>query len=175
MSDEDILKRIMDFMPEGRKGTGRPQIRWIDGVLEGIKKLRLKNWWRVASVREAWNKVLRKAEAHTGLYRYWRLWLFKLVINLVNKKYKLTLFTDRKLRDRKALFWMFSYNRNVTRRYDISKGHQTWWLLISVFQLYYSILAPRHTQNNNHPLYKRLTLQAQSEYVSIHLVGYYAA
>ena len=37
-------KRNMDCKPDGRRRTGRPKLRRIDGVLEDIKKLGLKNW-----------------------------------------------------------------------------------------------------------------------------------
>lgn len=32
MSEGDISKRIMDGAPEGRRGVGRPKLRWLDGV-----------------------------------------------------------------------------------------------------------------------------------------------
>ena len=70
MSDEDILKRIMDCKPEGRKRTGRPKLRWIKGVLEKIKKLGVKNWWTAARNREAWRNLLQEAKVHIGLYSY---------------------------------------------------------------------------------------------------------
>ena len=43
LSDEDILNRIMACKPEGRRRIGRPKLRWIDGVLEDIKKLGVTN------------------------------------------------------------------------------------------------------------------------------------
>ena len=70
MTDEDILTRIMDCKSEGRRIIERPKLRWIDGVLDDMKKLGIKNWWTVARDREAWKKVLQEAEAHTGLYSY---------------------------------------------------------------------------------------------------------
>ena len=50
ISDEDI-KRIMDCKTEGR--IGRPKLKWIDGIMEDIKKLVVKNRWAVARIREA--------------------------------------------------------------------------------------------------------------------------
>jgi hypothetical protein len=64
MNGEDILKRIMDCKPEVRRRTGRPKVRWIDGVLEDIKELGVKDWWTVASDRKAWIMFLREA----GIY-----------------------------------------------------------------------------------------------------------
>ena len=56
---EDILKGFMDCKPEGRRRIERPKHRGIDGVLEDVKELGVKNWWTVARDREA--------EARTGL------------------------------------------------------------------------------------------------------------
>ena len=53
-----ILNRIMDYKPEGRWKIGRPKVRGIDGLLQDMKKLEVKNWWRVATDREARRKVL---------------------------------------------------------------------------------------------------------------------
>ena len=67
MSKEHILRRIMDCKPEERRRTGRPKLRWVNGVLEDIKKLGAKNWWRVSRNGEAWRSVLRKAEVRIRL------------------------------------------------------------------------------------------------------------
>jgi hypothetical protein len=45
---------VMNRKPEGRKRNGRAELRWIDEVLEDIKKLGAKNWWTVASDWEVW-------------------------------------------------------------------------------------------------------------------------
>ena len=39
----------------------------MDGVLEDLRKLRIKGWWLVARDREAWKRILREAEAQIGL------------------------------------------------------------------------------------------------------------
>jgi hypothetical protein len=57
----------MQSNPEGRRSIGRPKHRWIDGMLEDLRKLGVKSWWMVAKDRGSWRKVLREAEAHTGL------------------------------------------------------------------------------------------------------------
>jgi hypothetical protein len=48
----------MDYKPEGRRKIGRPKLRGIDGLLQDMKKLEVKNRWRVATDREARRKVL---------------------------------------------------------------------------------------------------------------------
>ena len=45
MNEEDVLKRIIKFTPERNTGRGRSKLRWIDGILEYVKILGVKNWW----------------------------------------------------------------------------------------------------------------------------------
>jgi hypothetical protein len=40
---------------------------WEDGVKEGVEKLGFKNWTVVGLNREGWRKLLKEAEAHSGL------------------------------------------------------------------------------------------------------------
>jgi hypothetical protein len=41
---------------------------WIDGWCgEDLRKLEIQRWWMVARDRQAWKKVLQKAEAYYGL------------------------------------------------------------------------------------------------------------
>ena len=44
MSDEDILKGIMDRKAEGRRINRRSKLRWINVVLEDTKKVGVKGW-----------------------------------------------------------------------------------------------------------------------------------
>ena len=45
----------------GQRRIGRPKSRWMDGVLEDIRRLEIINWWMVARKREIWKKILREA------------------------------------------------------------------------------------------------------------------
>ena len=51
MKNDEIVKRIMEGKPEGRRGVGRPCSRWRDAVQEDVKKLKIQNWWTVARDR----------------------------------------------------------------------------------------------------------------------------
>jgi len=39
MRNDEIVKRIIEGKPEGRRGVGRPCSRWRDAVQEDVKKL----------------------------------------------------------------------------------------------------------------------------------------
>ena len=51
MNEEDVHKRIMKCTPEGKKGRGRPTLRWSNGILENVKVLGVKNWLTLAKDR----------------------------------------------------------------------------------------------------------------------------
>jgi hypothetical protein len=67
MEEDRLARRILVNNPAGGRGRGRPKIRWEDGVDNGIKAIRIRNWKSVALNRETWDKQLRKALALGGL------------------------------------------------------------------------------------------------------------
>jgi hypothetical protein len=56
----------MEWKPEGRRGVGRPRLRWMDAVEEDLRKMKVKKWWSTARNRVA-RKILREVEAHSEL------------------------------------------------------------------------------------------------------------
>ena len=53
--------------PEGRRGVGRPKMRWIDGVESDLRALGIRGWQSVANDRLRWNQILDQAKAHRWL------------------------------------------------------------------------------------------------------------
>ena len=53
--------------PEGRRGVGRPKMRWIDGVESDLRALGIRNWQNVARDRTVWINVLEQAKVHKWL------------------------------------------------------------------------------------------------------------
>jgi hypothetical protein len=47
--------------PEGRRTVGRPKMRWLDNVEEGLRKMRISGWRR-----DEWKSVLRKVKVLQG-------------------------------------------------------------------------------------------------------------
>jgi hypothetical protein len=58
---------MFNTRPEGKRGTGRPKLRWGDSVDHDIRILRERNWRNLALNREEWRKLLKKSRAHVGL------------------------------------------------------------------------------------------------------------
>jgi hypothetical protein len=63
MEDTRIPKMAFNTTPEGRRGVGRPKLRWLDGVKADIKTLGIKRWRLKAQNRKELTVILREAKA----------------------------------------------------------------------------------------------------------------
>lgn len=59
-------RRILEEKPEGRRKVGRQRLRWLDGVEEDLRLLRVKRWRQKAMNREEWAVVLKEAKVLRG-------------------------------------------------------------------------------------------------------------
>jgi hypothetical protein len=64
-SENRTIKKIFNTKPEGTRKVGRPRLRWEECVWQDIRILGVRNW-RVASNREEWRAILRRAEPTQG-------------------------------------------------------------------------------------------------------------
>jgi hypothetical protein len=63
MNEARALKKIFKGKLEGRRGRGRPRLRWMKDVEEDLRKLGVKQWRRKALDREEWASIIREAKA----------------------------------------------------------------------------------------------------------------
>jgi hypothetical protein len=68
MDQQLHAKIILNAKPRGRRKGGRSKLRWEDGVDNVAKAMGERNWKNVASNRQMWQNLLRKAMAQKGLY-----------------------------------------------------------------------------------------------------------
>ena len=47
--------------------VGRPRHRRQEDVMEGLKKMKVKNWKEIAKDRRTWRDLAEKAKTHKGL------------------------------------------------------------------------------------------------------------
>jgi hypothetical protein len=66
MDNNWITKRMFNTRPEGKRGTGRPKLRWGDNVGQDIRLSGERNWKNLALNREEWRKLLKKARGRPG-------------------------------------------------------------------------------------------------------------
>ena len=50
-------RKLLDWKPMEIKAVGRPRQRWQEGVMEGLKKPKFKNWKEVAQDRRTWRDL----------------------------------------------------------------------------------------------------------------------
>jgi hypothetical protein len=67
MQDNLPCKKITLDKPEGRRRVGRPNLRWMDGVMRVAERLGVRNWKSKAKVRDGWRRLLESAKTLHGL------------------------------------------------------------------------------------------------------------
>jgi len=67
MQENLPCQKITLDKPEGRRRAGRPNLRWIDGVMKDAEKLGVRNWRVRARDRDDWRRLLQSAKTLHGL------------------------------------------------------------------------------------------------------------
>ena len=67
MIEDNNVKKIKRWKPIAKRPTGRPKLRWEDGVLEDIKYMNMRNWKNVAQDRERREKKVEQARTSNRL------------------------------------------------------------------------------------------------------------
>jgi hypothetical protein len=67
MQDNLSCKKITLDKPEDRRRAGRPNLRWMDGVMRDAKRLGVRNWRIKARDRDGWRCLLESAKTLHGL------------------------------------------------------------------------------------------------------------
>jgi hypothetical protein len=55
-------KKITSDKPEGRRRVGRPNLRWMDGVMRDAERLGVRNWKSKVKDRDGWRRLLESAK-----------------------------------------------------------------------------------------------------------------
>jgi hypothetical protein len=58
--EDRVIKKLYMSKPEGRRSVGRLKMRWLDGVEEDLRKMRISGWRGKARIRDEWKSVLRE-------------------------------------------------------------------------------------------------------------------
>jgi hypothetical protein len=62
INEARIVKKIFEEKLEGRRGRGRPRLRWINDVEEDLRILGVKRWRRKALDRQEWAFIIKEAK-----------------------------------------------------------------------------------------------------------------
>ena len=63
MNETRCVKKIFEGKSEGRRGTGRPRLRWINDVEDDLRKLGVKRWRTKVLEREEWASIIKEVKA----------------------------------------------------------------------------------------------------------------
>ena len=62
MNEIRSVKKVFEGKLEGRRGIGRPRLRWINDLEENLRQLGVKRWRMKALDREEWASIVREAK-----------------------------------------------------------------------------------------------------------------
>ena len=62
MNETRPVKKIFE-RKLGRRGRGRPRLRWINDVEDDLRKIGVKRWRTKALEREEWTSIIKEAKA----------------------------------------------------------------------------------------------------------------
>jgi hypothetical protein len=67
MDTTRIVKKVTEWEPPSSRPVGRPRLRWLDQVVEDLKKMKVRNWIEKCKDRRLWNEIIKQAKTHQGL------------------------------------------------------------------------------------------------------------
>jgi len=59
-------KEITLDKPEGRRRVGRPNLRWMDGVMRDVERLGVRHWRSKDKDRDGWRRLLESDKTLHG-------------------------------------------------------------------------------------------------------------
>ena len=63
MNETRSVKKVCEGKLEGRRGRGRPRLRWINNVEDDLRNLGVRRWRTKATDREEWASIIREDKA----------------------------------------------------------------------------------------------------------------
>ena len=66
--DETAMpKRVLKGKLYATRRIGRPRIRWLEDVIEDLRRMGISGWMEKGRNRDQWGRIVEGAKAHPGL------------------------------------------------------------------------------------------------------------
>ena len=63
----NIPKRVLEWIPTGRRKRGRPRKRWIEDIEEDIQIMGIRGWRKLCKEMVEWKKITERDTTHSRL------------------------------------------------------------------------------------------------------------
>jgi len=60
MAKDNNVQKIKRWKPMSKRPVGRPKMRWEDDILEDKRSMNVRNWKKVAQVRDSWKSAVEQ-------------------------------------------------------------------------------------------------------------------
>jgi ribosomal 50S subunit-associated protein YjgA (DUF615 family) len=61
-SEEETIRAVIEWQPEGKRPRGRLRKRWLDIIEEDLKTVGVKEWKEIIQDREKWRDIVFAAK-----------------------------------------------------------------------------------------------------------------
>ncbi|KAL4113770.1 hypothetical protein QTP88_017351 [Uroleucon formosanum] len=61
-SEEETIRAVIEWQPEGKRPRGRPRKRWLDIIEEDLKTVGVEEWKEIIQDREKWRDTVLAAK-----------------------------------------------------------------------------------------------------------------
>jgi hypothetical protein len=67
MKKTRTTRKITEFTPYKTRPVGRPRLRWMDQVEEGLQRMKITGWRVKAEDRQEWSRIVEQTKTHPGM------------------------------------------------------------------------------------------------------------
>ncbi|KAI4455260.1 hypothetical protein MML48_9g00016407 [Holotrichia oblita] len=58
--EESVIKLLVEWKPGGKKRRGRPRSKWLEEVVEDVRRAGVNNWQAKTKDRKRWKEISQK-------------------------------------------------------------------------------------------------------------------
>ena len=79
-------RKLLDWKPMETRSVGRPRQRWQENVMEGLKKMKIKNWKETVKGRRTGRDLAERAKPHKGSQYQMMMMIMMMTMMMIKNK-----------------------------------------------------------------------------------------